>query len=359
MLNFGAGPARLPQEVIQQLSQDILDYDQSGLSIAEIPHRGNAFGKILSEANMLVKKLMNLGEDYEVIWMQGGGRMQFALLPMNFSGADRTTGYLDSGHWASEAIRHARHYGNVSVPGSSREQHYTMLPGTNTIIPAGLAYLHITTNNTIYGTQYRNFPEGAVPLVADMSSDIFSRRLDFSQFDLIYAVAQKNLGIAGVTLVVVKKSFLKKANDLPAILSYREMAAKNSMVNTPPVFAIYSCLLTLRWIEKTGLDAIERNNRNKAALLYACLDESELFRGFVHPEHRSMMNVCFHMKDTTQTGYFLAYAASEGITGIKGHRSTGGFRVSLYNAITVPEVERLTALMRRYESIHGASGRPA
>jgi len=350
MLNFGAGPARLPLEISRQLSQDIIEYQQTGLSILELPHRGEAFGKILSEANALVKKLMQLNDDYEVLWMQGGGRMQFALLPMNLLHSGRSAGYIDSGHWASEAIRYARHYGTIMVPASSREQHYHTIPQIREAIPEDWAYLHITSNNTIYGTQYHHFPDSPVPLVADMSSDIFSRRINFSRFDLIYAVAQKNIGVAGVTMVVVKKSLLQQAADnLPGILSYREMAAKNSLVNTPPVFAIYSCLLTLRWMDSMGLDKLDQLNRHKAALMYAFLDESGLFECLIPTEFRSNMNICFRMKDEQLTGHFLDYASSAGIQGISGHRSTGGFRVSLYNAITLSDVEQLTAVMRQFE----------
>jgi len=350
MLNFGAGPARLPLEVTRQLSKDIIDYLQTGLSVIELPHRGEAFAKILSEANALVKKLMNLSDDYEVLWMQGGGRMQFAILPMNFLHSGGTAAYIDSGHWASEAIRYARHYGNVVVPASSKDQQYRILPVIPREIPEEWAYLHITTNNTIYGTQFHDFPDCPVPLVADMSSDIFSRQIEFSRFDLIYAVAQKNLGIAGVTLVVVKKSMLQHAADnVPGILSYREMAAKNSLVNTPPVFAIYSCLLTLRWTDSIGLDNLDKRSRNKAALLYAFLDESRLFTCPVPFASRSQMNVCFQMDNEQATRNFLDYAAKAGIQGIGGHRSTGGFRVSLYNGITESDVVQLTDVMRKFE----------
>lgn len=353
MINFGAGPAALPEEVLLQASEAIRDYNGSGMSILEIPHRGNQFADILNEAHDLVKKLMHLDDMYEVMWMQGGGRLQFAMLPMNFLDKNKTAGYIESGHWAEDAAANARLYGNVEIIASSKNQHYTYVPEISKV-HEHLEYLHITTNNTIYGTQFNAMPETDVPFVADMSSDIFSRPLDFNQFGLIYAVAQKNIGAAGVTLVLARKDFIEKGNDkLPGILSYKKMALHNSMVNTPPVFAIYTSLLTLRWIERTGLDMLEKANHEKAALLYNAIDESAIFHCVAREDSRSNMNVCFRCIDEATGKCFLEFALAHHITGIKGHRSVGGFRVSLYNAIRLENVKELIAVMKEFENRKG------
>ncbi|WP_118976898.1 3-phosphoserine/phosphohydroxythreonine transaminase [Taibaiella koreensis] len=349
LINFDAGPATLPRSVMQQASEAILDYNGSGLSILEIAHRGKAFTAILEEANGLVKKLLGLDDDYAVLWLQGGGRLQFSMLPMNFLGTDETAGYIESGHWAEEALHNARLYGYTEVLGSSKTDQYTYIPDWGDI-PEQLQYVHLTSNNTIYGTQFFRFPQTTVPLVADMSSELFSRRLDYSRFSLIYAVAQKNIGPAGVTLVVVRKSMLERQKrELPGILSYKDEAANNSVLNTPPVFAIYCSLLTLRWIDSIGIDAIEQRNREKANLLYQAVDDSQLFYGVAQKEHRSLMNVCFRTHDDNHTQTFLNFARERNITGIKGHRSVGGFRASLYNAISVENVQQLIAAMQAFE----------
>jgi len=353
ILNFDAGPAALPQDVLAEASEAIKNYNNSGLSILEISHRGAAFKAILEEANALVRKLMRIGDDYEVMWMQGGGRLQFAMLPMNFLKSQQDKGgYVDSGHWASEALQHGSYYGNVLNVASTKDSSYKSVPPVRNI-PQDLSYLHVTTNNTIYGTQMRKFPVTEAPLVADMSSDIFSRNLDFSQFSLIYAVAQKNLGSTGSTLVVARKSFLEKAkNELPPLLSYKEMAAQNSLVNTAPVFAIYTCLLTLRWIDKMGLQNLELQNILKAQLLYDVLTESRIFKTVVQEESRSNMNVCFVCQDESLTASFIDFAKQHHIVGIKGHRSVGGFRVSLYNAISLEQVKILINVMKEFEEAH-------
>lgn len=354
LINFGAGPAALPQEVLQQASAAILNYNNSGLSILEIPHRGKLFEAILEEANALVKELLQLDDEYKVLWLQGGGRLQFSMIPMNFLKNEETAGYIESGHWAEEALVNADLYGNTLILGSSKADNFTYVPEWGSI-PDNLAYLHITTNNTIYGTQFFHFPKAPVPLVADMSSELFSRKLNYQQFDLIYAVAQKNIGPAGVTLVVARESLLEQQKrELPDILSYREVAKRNSLVNTPPVFAIYCSLLTLRWIKQMGIDAIEQRNNKKAGLLYQAIDSSKLFYGVAEKEHRSLMNVCFRAHDEKYAQPFLDFAKTKNITGIKGHRSVGGFRVSLYNAITVEDVQQLVKAMEEFERSHGS-----
>ncbi len=351
ILNFGAGPAALPREVLEEAAAALLNYNDTGLSILELPHRGNLFTAILEEANSLVRELLDLDDQYEVLWLQGGGRLQFSMLPMNFLAEDATAGYIDSGHWAAEAIRNASPYGNIQVLATSREDRYTYIPREWASIPEDLAYLHLTSNNTIYGTQFAQFPESNVPLVADMSSDIFSRQLDYKRFSMIYAVAQKNLGPAGVTLVVLRKSLLNaQKRVLPEILSYKEMAKHNSLLNTPPVFAIYGCLLNLRWIKKTGMATLEQHNKEKARLLYEAIDRSALFYGVARKESRSLMNVCFRMYTEEHQPAFLEYATANGITGIEGHRSVGGFRVSLYNAIRIEDVQQLITVMSAFEA---------
>ena len=350
LINFDAGPAALPREVLEQASAAILDYDNSGLSILEIPHRGKLFEAILNEANTRVKELLELGDDYEVLWLQGGGRLQFSMVPMNFLAEDATAGYIESGHWAAEALKNAHLYGHTNVLGSSRADQFTYVPDWGTV-PEDLAYLHLTSNNTIYGTQFFRFPETTVPLVVDMSSELFSRKLDYKKFDLIYAVAQKNIGPAGVTLVAIRKSMLEQQKrPLPEILSYRDAAKHNSVLNTPPVFAIYCSLLTLRWIGSIGMEEMERRNDEKARLLYDAVDNSKLFYGVAQKEHRSKMNACFRAHDEQHTQAFLDFARARNITGIKGHRSVGGFRASLYNAISVDNVQQLVAAMKDYEA---------
>lgn len=355
MINFDAGPAALPQEVLLQASKAVLDYDQSGLSILEISHRGEAFRKILEEANHLAKKLMKLDDDYEILWIQGGGRLQFTMLPMNFLLNNEKAGYIDSGHWSSEAQSSAALYGITEVLTTSKKNNYQNIPSCSKINNE-YSYVHLTSNNTIYGTQWHQFPESESPLVADMSSDILSRNIDFKKFDFIYAVAQKNLGSTGVTMVAARKSFIEKSeNKLPDILSYKAYAAQNSLVNTAPVFAIYTCLLTLRWIDKIGLDQIEKMNLEKARLLYNTIDESKIFYGVAQKESRSMMNVCFRLADDALLQSFISFAQQNNITGIKGHRSVGGLRVSLYNAITIENVKSLVKVMKEFEEKHRGS----
>jgi phosphoserine aminotransferase len=350
LINFDAGPAALPKEVLQQASEAILNYNNSGLSILEIPHRGKLFEAILAEANALVKELLQLNDDYDVLWLQGGGRLQFSMVPMNFLGTGEKAGYIESGHWAAEALRNAKLYGDTEVLASSKADNYTYIPSW-TDIPGDLQYLHFTSNNTIYGTQFFHFPETEVPLVADMSSELFSRKLDYSKFSLIYAVAQKNIGPAGVTLVVIRKSLLEKQKrELPEILSYREMAKNNSLLNTPPVFPIYCSLLTLRWVKTIGMDAMDERNKEKAKLLYDAIDASSIFYGVAKNEDRSHMNACFRAHDDNHTQAFLDFAAARNIVGIKGHRSVGGFRASLYNAISLADVQELVDVMKAFEA---------
>jgi phosphoserine aminotransferase len=339
----------MPKEVFEEASQAILDFNGSGLSILEIGHRTSLFQSVVDEAMATARELMQLDADHEILFLHGGASTQFYQVPMNLLNEGATAAYLDGGVWGKKAIREAKLYGKVEVVGSSKDKNYTYIP-KGYAIPAGAAYFHYTTNNTIEGTQMHAIPTTSVPLVADMSSDILSRVMDFNQFALIYAGAQKNIGAAGVNLVIVRKDILGKVNrPLPTMMDYREHIAAGSLLNTPPVFAIYVCMLTLRWLKQQGgIPAIEKINNRKAALLYDTLDSLPIFRPTVAAEDRSKMNVVFVMDDPELEAAFLASCKANGMVGIKGHRSVGGFRVSLYNAMPLSSVEVLTELMNDF-----------
>lgn len=347
--NFNAGPSILPQEVFQEASEAILNFDKTGLSILELGHRTSKFTAVMEEARELVRELMQLDSNHEVLFLHGGASTQFMQVPMNLLDAKDTAAYADTGVWAAKAIKEARLFGKVEIVCSSKERNYDSIP-RDFAVPNDARYLHITTNNTIYGTQWQQIPKTSNGLVADMSSDILSRVLDFNAFDLIYAGAQKNMGAAGVNLVVVNKNILGKVKRaIPTIMDYRNHINEGSMLNTPPVFAVYVCMLTLRWLKKQGgVAAMEKLNNAKAALLYKEIDENELFTGTVKTEDRSKMNVCFVMNDNSLENDFLKYTESLSIVGIKGHRSVGGFRASLYNALPISSVEVLVKAMRDF-----------
>lgn len=344
--NFGAGPSILPREVFEQASKSILNFNDTGLSILEIGHRTPLFQDVMDEALATVRELMNLDSDHEVLFLHGGASTQFFQIPMNLLNDQQTAAYLDGGVWGKKAIKEAKLFGQVDVVASSKDRNYTYIP-KNYTIPATAAYFHYTTNNTIEGTQMHAIPETTVPLVADMSSDILSRTMDFNRFALIYAGAQKNIGAAGVNMVIIRKNILGKVSrPLPSMMDYREHIAAGSMLNTPPVFAIYVCLLTLRWLKaQGGVPAIEAINDRKAALLYGTLDRLPIFRPTVAKEDRSKMNAVFVMDDPALEQEFLALCKANGMVGIKGHRSVGGFRVSMYNAMSLEGVEAFTELM--------------
>ena len=350
-INFGSGPAALPQVVLDEAAAAVKNYNDTGLSILEIAHRGKYFDEILEESKTLVRELCELNNDYEVLWLHGGGRLQFCMLPMNFLTKEKTAGYIDSGAWAAEAIQYASYYGDVSVLSSSKRDNYAHLPDWPSTITNDLSYLHFTTNNTIYGTQTADIPKTAVPLVADMSSDIFSMKRAYNNCSLFYAVAQKNIGPAGATLVVAHKDMLKKASSgLPPMLDYAQHAKQNSVLNTPPVFAIYVSMLMLRWTKARTIAAIERENIQKSGLLYTELERNSLFRPVVtNAEHRSRMNVCFTAKEKDLEKAFSDFCGERNIVGIEGHRSVGGFRASLYNAIPLDAVLEFTNVMKAFE----------
>jgi phosphoserine aminotransferase len=353
--NFNAGPSVLPREVFEQASRAILDFNNSGLSILEIGHRTPAFEAVMEEARSLVKELMQLNADHEVLFLHGGATTQFMQIPMNLLNENDIAVYTETGTWANKAVKEAKLFGHVEIGGSSKETNYTTIP-KNIAVAQTAVYLHITTNETIAGTQWHNMPyDRGVPLVADMSSDILSRQLDFNKFDLIYAGAQKNMGAAGVNLVVVNKNILGKVTrPIPTILDYRNHIKEGSMLNTPPVFAVYVAMLTLRWLKnKGGVPVIEKENDAKAKLFYETLDSLPVFKGPVAKEDRSKMNAVFVMQDTSLEKEFADLCKKEGMYGIKGHRSVGGFRVSMYNALTIDSVAVLTQLMKDFAQRHG------
>jgi phosphoserine aminotransferase len=351
--NFGAGPAILPEQVFEQASQAVQNLDGMGLSLLEISHRSPAFQQIMDEAQDRVRKTLGLGDEYHVLFLQGGASTQFCMLPYNTLASDARAAYVNTGAWAKKAIKEAKMFGQVDVIGSSEESTYNYIPKDGKP-ESGSSYLHITTNNTIYGTQYHSLPDTDVPLVADMSSDIFSCQRNFDQFSLIYAGAQKNLGPAGTTLVILKDDLLGKVDRaIPTMLNYQTHIDKGSMFNTPPVFPIYCCMLTLRWIEEQGgLASMEEHNRSKAAKLYAEIDRNPLFEGTAAEEDRSIMNVTFVMKEKELESKFLEFATEHGAVGLKGHRSVGGFRASIYNAMSAESIDMLCGLMQEFATVN-------
>jgi len=352
--NFNSGPSVLPTEVFEQASQAILNFNNTGLSILEIGHRTSWFQEVMDETVQLAKELMQLDADHEVLFLHGGASTQFFQVPMNLLDDKQTAAYLDCGTWGTKAIREAKLFGNVNMLASSRDKDYTYIPKGYTI-PEDAVYFHYTTNNTIEGTQMHAIPATNVPLVADMSSDILSRQMDYNRFALIYAGAQKNIGAAGVNMVIVKKDILGRVSrKLPSMMDYRNHIENGSMLNTPPVFAVYVCMLTLRWLKKQGgVTVIEKLNDAKSKLLYDTLDALPLFTPKVAREDRSLMNVVWIMKDELLEKEFLAECKANGMVGVKGHRTVGGFRASLYNALTIDSVKALTGLMTEFAKRKG------
>jgi phosphoserine aminotransferase len=347
--NFNSGPSILPQEVLDQAAAAIHDFNNTGLSILEIGHRTSFFVEVVEEAKTIVKRLMDIGDAYEVLFLQGGATMQFMQVPMNLLDENGMAAICDNGVWGNKAVTAAKLFGPVTVVADSSDKKHTYL-NKDLTLPEGSTYLHITTNNTVEGTQWHQYPQPNVPLVGDMSSDIFCRPTDFNKFDLIYAGAQKNMGAAGVTMVVVKKSLLGKTNrKIPAILDYQKHIEAGSMLNTPPVFSIYVSLLTLRWIEKEGgLKEMEKRNTAKAALLYKTIDAHPAFYCPIQKEDRSIMNAVFFLTDPNKEEAFLALCKKEGMIGVKGYRTVGGIRVSMYNALPMSSVEKFCDLMQSF-----------
>lgn len=351
--NFNAGPSMLPREVIENTAKQILDFNGSGLSLMEISHRAKDFQPVVDEAVSLIKELLDIPEGYSVIFLGGGASLQFMQIPANF--LLTKAAYLNTGTWAKKAMKEAKHFGSVVEVASSAEANYTFVP-KNFTIPTDADYLHITTNNTIYGTEIRKDLDAPIPLIADMSSDIMSRPVDVSKYKAIYAGAQKNMAMAGVTVIIVKDSELGKApRELPTMIDYRTHVEKGSMFNTPPVVPIYSLLETMRWVKaQGGVEAMDRLAKERAKIVYDEIDRNKLFRGTVAEEDRSLMNICFVMNDEYKEleKPFFDFATERGMVGIKGHRSVGGFRASCYNAQTIEGVNALVQAMKDFEAQH-------
>lgn len=351
--NFNAGPSILPQYTLENASKAVLELDNIGLSILEISHRSKDFQKIVDESVALVKEVLKVPDNYNVLFLGGGASLQFSMVPYNLLGDRQTAAYLETGSWAQKAIKEAKIFGNVNVVASSSDKNFTYIP-KNFTVPDDSVYFHVTTNNTIYGSETKEDYNVKVPMVADMSSNIFSKPIDVSKYALIYAGAQKNLGPAGVTLVIINPDILGKIErKIPSMLDYKIHIKNNSLYNTPPVYAIYASYLTLKWIKNSGgVEAIDKCNETKAKLLYDEIDRNSLFYGTVEKESRSRMNVCFLAKTPELEAEFIKFSTDKGMVGIKGHRSVGGFRASLYNAMPVESVKALTEAMQEFEKLH-------
>ena len=352
--NFGAGPCILPREVIEKTASAILDFNGIGLSIAEISHRSKDFQPVMDEAMALVKEILNVPEGYSVLFLGGGASLEFCMIPFNF--LIKKAGYLNTGVWAKKAMKEAKLFGEVVEVASSADDNYTYLP-KNFNVPTDLDYLHVTTNNTIYGTEYHKDLDVPVRLIGDMSSDIFSRPVDVSKYDCIYGGAQKNLSMAGVTFVIIKDDVLGRVQrEIPTMLDYRTHIKKGSMFNTPPVVPVYTALENLRWIKANGgVKAMAKLAKERADIVYGEIDRNKLFRGTVKcEEDRSYMNICFVLNDeyAELQDEFFKFATERGMVGIKGHRDVGGFRASCYNAMTVEGCKALAAAMKEFEAKH-------
>lgn len=351
--NFNAGPSILPQVTIENTAKAILDFNGIGLSIMEISHRSKDFQPVVDEAEALFKELLNIPEGYKVLFLGGGASLQFCMIPFNF--LEKKAAYLNTGTWASKALKEAKLFGETVEVASSKDANFNYIPKGYTI-PADADYFHITTNNTIFGTEIRTDIDSPVPLIADMSSDIFSRPIDVSKYAMIYGGAQKNLAPAGVTFVIVKEELLGKVSrQIPTMLDYRTHIKDGSMFNTPPVVPIYAALQTLKWLkEMGGLKVMEQKNIEKADLLYAEIERNKLFKGTAEVDSRSIMNICFVMNEeyAALEEEFAKFAASKGMVGIKGHRSVGGFRASTYNALPIESVQALVDCMQEFEKAH-------
>ena len=355
--NFNAGPAALPLSVLEEIQASLLDFKGSGMSITEVSHRSKWFDDVINDAVERMKRVLGLDDRFHVLFLQGGASMQFCMIPMNFLADGKQADYVNTGTWSTKAIKEAQIQGkNIQVVASSEEDNFTYIPD-NISFSEGAVYAHITSNNTIKGTQWAEFPEtGGVPLIADMSSDILSRPFDASKFGFFYAGAQKNMGPAGVCVAVIRDDFLEMVpEDLPTMLKYSTFAAKNSMFNTPPCFAVYTVQLVLKWLEETmgGLEKMAALNRQKADMLYGLIDESGFYKGTAEKDSRSMMNVTFRLPTEALEQTFVQEALANGLGGLKGHRSVGGCRASIYNPTPLKAIEALCGFMEEFERKNG------
>ena len=346
--NFGAGPCILPKEVLKLASESIINFNEIDLSILEISHRSQDFINVIEKAKKLVIDLLNVPSNYSVLFLQGGASLQFFMSALNLLKKDQTAGYINTGSWSKKALLEAKKIGNVEIIASSEEKGFSFIP-KNIIFSDKISYLHFTSNNTIYGTQFHSYPKRSKNcfIVSDMSSDIFSKKINISDFDIIYAGAQKNIGPAGTTLVIVNNEVLNIKSNLPSMLDYSVHVDKSSMFNTPPVFSIYVSMLTLQWLKKMGgINKIEKINDNKSRILYDAIDESNYLKGYANKADRSKMNVTFTIENDHKKKQFDEMCEQKGIVGIKGHRSVGGYRASLYNALEIGSVNVLVDIIK-------------
>jgi phosphoserine aminotransferase len=354
LYNFSAGPAILPEPVLKTAQDSVWEHDGTGIGILEHSHRGKAFTKVIEEAEQNCREVAGISDDYNILFLQGGASTQFFMAPMNWLSSDQTADYVDTGAWSTKAVKEAKLFGEVNVAASSKDEGYSYIPAADSIKWSSKpAYVHITSNNTISGTQWKSEPAtpGGAPLFCDASSDIFSRPIDVSKYGLLYAGAQKNLGPSGVALVIVRKDLVEAGKkDLPTMLQYRTHADKGSCFNTPPTFGIFAMGEVFKWIRSEGgLAAMQERNEAKAKLIYDYLDQSEMFRGTARGDSRSMMNITFRAKSEDLESKFIAEAAGEGLAGLKGHRSVGGMRASIYNAFPAQGCNALVAFMEKFE----------
>lgn len=352
--NFSAGPSMLPLEVLEKAQKELINYNNSGMSVMEISHRSKLFTEIIEKAEILLRELMNIPENYKVLFLQGGASTQFAMIPLNLFRENGTADFVNTGSWSTKAIDEAKKYGNVNVIASSKDKNFTYIPELNkNSFTKNADFFHITVNNTIYGTKYNNIPDtGFVPLTADMSSCILSEEIDVSKFAIIYAGAQKNIGPAGVTIVIIREDLIGNAKNItPTMLNYKTHSDKKSLFNTPPCYSIYIAGLTFEWIKQKGsVKAIEINNRKKAKLLYDYIDNSNLFTSNVNKNDRSLMNIPFLLPNDDLNKKFIEEALEDGLVTLSGHRSVGGMRASIYNAMPYEGVKKLVDFMEKFEN---------
>jgi len=356
VFNFNPGPATLPLPVLETIQSELLDYHGEGMSILEMSHRSKTFGDLVEETENLIKKIMNFPENYKVMFLQGGATAQFAAIPLNLSVEGKTAEYINTGSWSTKAIKEAEKLGKpFRVIASSEDENFTYIP-TDFQVGSDAAYLHITSNNTIFGTQWQTYPDtGDVPLVADLSSDFYCRRFDPTQFGVIYAGAQKNAGPSGVTILIVREDLLERSpKNIPTILNWKIFAEKNSLYNTPNTFGIYVVNLVMKWIlDQGGIDAVEKVNREKAQLIYDALDASDFYKPHAKKEWRSIMNITWRLPNEELEKKFVEEAKERDLVGLKGHRSVGGIRASIYNAMSLEGVRRLVEFMKEFEKKNG------
>jgi len=351
--NFSAGPATLPVDVLEQASKDIVNFKETGIGLIEMSHRSKEFMAVAENTETLLRELMEIPGNYKVLFLQGGASSQFFMIPMNLLGNGKKATYLNTGTWSKKAIKEAKLFGDINVAFSSEDQTFNRVPEqAEYAVNEDSEYLYFVSNNTIYGTQFQNFPETDKALICDMSSDILSRKIDVAKFGIIFAGAQKNMGPAGVTIVIIREDLLEKTPvNTPTMLSYKTHADKDSMFNTPPCFAIYVVGEVLKWLKKEGgLDAMEKRNISKAGLLYDCIDSTDYYKGHAEVGSRSLMNISFNLPSSELETKFIAEAAEIGLMGLKGHRSIGGCRASIYNAFPTKGVEKLVAFMKEFEA---------